>query len=1074
MALVLTDVSAGALDSARVTPTFFNLGVEIRLTSDTNAGGRFNFFPIISLASAAALGATSLSLASPLTRTVKAGERLRFWDGTDDGLAVVVASDALLGATTISVVALSAGLVVGSKCFLNEPYVWVTASASGGATSLSVSPLPCSLPDNQGITFWNGVRVILNGAHAKGATTLTVDAISGAVPSATRAFVTNIQFKKAADSEWRFAMPFWRTASTYNGIDRRALYASCCMLEPDTSYHLRGAMDDGDEAEQVWTATKSTRALPADVATFTATHYIRTDGSDSNTGTANNAGGAWKTLEKAITHMNANAGTYRVQFGIGRFVAAKTALTRADVWFKGTNIPLSFDATTGWSEHATPANWTVIVGGKADGTEAVFGTSAGWVLENQGAANDRPVYKLATGINDVRHAQWTTALDNSLTPKKSAHWLRTSNATNSAATLDQWADLMYTKGNSGASVRTNSAYRHGHWSDGAGNVYIRMHPGAGQSDNPNDYAWYMSGESETANAYGFGLATNAATTRITGLVFRCLDMGVQVQSAATDAVVESCIFQGGQKGIATLGSAPTGSGHYFWRCLFEDKGLFSTDQTNDPTTPWWFIKSSGSQGGGYGLQNQAVSITGEHMHQQMTVRQCSMRGRFDLFSGSSTETETQTGVERYVGSNCDFIDNRVQDSVDDVCDGGDFTINFRVYGNEAYRTLTGGSTVGVRAGPHYYAYNTIKACSTEGHAPDALGDPMDSSSCYFMKQGDTLHTGIPPGMVWYLHNTARISDLAPGGKGFAEANGSNAASIVRTRAFNSVGRSNGKVLDMVRHVEQWLAGHCDFSTTSTNSSNTANFSFLTPDDTAFVTADEMARVGAFGGVTKPGFYQALGSEQVNVRNGVQAGFADEIADSVWVSVVGRDFTPAAGGPLAAAGVPLPNWSDIPYPGTGTFERWMFSALPNIGAVSAVGAGEDPDPSAPAKPSNIDLDANSTTEIDFDIDAVSGADGYVFWISTTGVGDPTTNAAGWTQAGTETGDEAEPDLTISGLTPGATYYGIAAAWADTADGPLFGPYSDVASITMPTGAESATRTVMPRAVLPRAVLARAVR
>lgn len=94
---------------------------------------------------------------------------------------------------------------------IDMPKISTTAPASVGATSLSVSAIPTILVANSYISFFNGVRVLTTAQAAKGATSLTVQAISGDIPSGTQAFFSDVQFKKASDTNWRFFLPMWPT-----------------------------------------------------------------------------------------------------------------------------------------------------------------------------------------------------------------------------------------------------------------------------------------------------------------------------------------------------------------------------------------------------------------------------------------------------------------------------------------------------------------------------------------------------------------------------------------------------------------------------------------------------------------------------------------------------------------------------------------------------------------------------------------------------------------------------------------------------------------------------------------------
>jgi hypothetical protein len=77
------------------------------------------------------------------------------------------------------------------------------------------------------------------------------------------------------------------------------------------------------------------------------TYYIRTDGSDSNSGTSNTSGGAWLTLQHAIDYIVANldfAGfTLTIQIGDGTYAGA-TAMNSG--WTGGGALIIQGNATT--------------------------------------------------------------------------------------------------------------------------------------------------------------------------------------------------------------------------------------------------------------------------------------------------------------------------------------------------------------------------------------------------------------------------------------------------------------------------------------------------------------------------------------------------------------------------------------------------------------------------------------------------------------------------------------------------------------------------------------------------------
>lgn len=90
-----------------------------------------------------------------------------------------------------------------------------------------------------------------------------------------------------------------------------------------------------------------------DVLTANRTYYVRTDGSDSNTGTANTSGGAFLTIQKAfdvICTLDLNGFTITVQIGDGTYT---TGLNFNKPWVGGN---LVFQGN-----NATPANVLISV-----------------------------------------------------------------------------------------------------------------------------------------------------------------------------------------------------------------------------------------------------------------------------------------------------------------------------------------------------------------------------------------------------------------------------------------------------------------------------------------------------------------------------------------------------------------------------------------------------------------------------------------------------------------------------------------------------------------------------------------
>tara|TARA_R110002167_G_scaffold438_1_gene1934 strand:- start:1510 stop:3576 length:2067 start_codon:yes stop_codon:yes gene_type:complete len=89
-----------------------------------------------------------------------------------------------------------------------------------------------------------------------------------------------------------------------------------------------------------------------------ATYYIRSDGSDSNTGTADTAGGAWLTIEKAFTELIGSGG-HTINLGAGTF-AWPAAVGRANY---PTDSGSPSNVFTDWVDFVGASNTTTIISG---------------------------------------------------------------------------------------------------------------------------------------------------------------------------------------------------------------------------------------------------------------------------------------------------------------------------------------------------------------------------------------------------------------------------------------------------------------------------------------------------------------------------------------------------------------------------------------------------------------------------------------------------------------------------------------------------------------------------------------
>lgn len=122
----------------------------------------------------------------------------------------------------------------------------------------------------------------------------------------------------------------------------------------DTHDHLGG--DGGTIAYSSLSGTPTNR----EVLTAARTYYVRTDGSDSNNGLANTAGGAFLTIQKAvdtITTLDINGQTTTIQIADGTYTGAVTLKN-----VEGNSIPGNLVIQ---GNNGTPANVHINVTGNA-------------------------------------------------------------------------------------------------------------------------------------------------------------------------------------------------------------------------------------------------------------------------------------------------------------------------------------------------------------------------------------------------------------------------------------------------------------------------------------------------------------------------------------------------------------------------------------------------------------------------------------------------------------------------------------------------------------------------------------
>jgi Bacterial Ig-like domain (group 3) len=150
-------------------------------------GQQLRFVASIKTSAAAAAGATSLTV-NPLTQALQAGMQFGF----PNNVTATVTATASVGATTVSVSALSGAIASGQTATDTVNTVTITgnqvtitqvilrAQAASGATTLLVNAIPYALASGTQLNF-NGTVVTLSAGAAAGALQLSVNATSAAL-----------------------------------------------------------------------------------------------------------------------------------------------------------------------------------------------------------------------------------------------------------------------------------------------------------------------------------------------------------------------------------------------------------------------------------------------------------------------------------------------------------------------------------------------------------------------------------------------------------------------------------------------------------------------------------------------------------------------------------------------------------------------------------------------------------------------------------------------------------------------------------------------------------------------------
>lgn len=683
-----------------------------------------------------------------------------------------------------------------------------------------------------------------------------------------------LEFKQAADAEWRQGLPLWRTTS--NDATGSTFYGSALLLEPDSVYDVRITLADPDQisGSSVITGTIRTRAediVPA--SAIVPTHYVRATGSDSSSGTSETQ--AWRTLEKAITSAPAGA---IVQVGPGYFKAPT----------KSRTLPITLLAqypAVDYQRNAINSGRRTVIEPSAVSSPAGSGgpnagvwqrvTLAGPGYTGAPAGAKYTVWKWAgsplTMAGGSGSAQLGYAGTREGSPQRVATWKRTGSELQTAA---GWTEKLY----------TNKTYNYGFYTDGTGDIYVRL-PG---DQNPNDF--YITAGDQS------GFTVDGPHFRLSGFELRQFMSGIDLRPGSSFAVIDHNLLTGNLSGVRlTSGKGmPTiyGTNHVIQFNRIENQSLWTDDHTHNPSIPWNFVKGafvnadgSSYAGGRVGDLNEASGVGGAGGARQVTIRNNTISGSLDGVSIYVHE------ADRYSGADFDIHDNHFHRLADDGLDPSKTTINWRVWGNRFDHTVTALSIDPLLYGPIYFFRNEVWRTGNYGSTPDNQGS--GAGTTVFKYSGNST----PLGRVYVLHNTIWTDqgqwNTVSGGARYASGSSASEAFYLRNNVF----RASRYAFD-VEDGNGWNEDYNHFSTTDTTRG-------VRYRDKVFTTNVQSYRLASGQG------------EHTNMSG-------DFITPPQLSSPSTGDLNLAAGSPLIDAGVQVPNISDRP--GTN-----YAGAAPDLGA-----------------------------------------------------------------------------------------------------------------------------------------------
>lgn len=572
-----------------------------------------------------------------------------------------------------------------------------------------------------------------------------------------------LAFKRATESDWRPGLPLWRT-NDGSVTPGPAFYGSVLLLDAGTAYDVQVTLSDPDgmRGPVVLTGSLTTRAetiLPASV--LLPTHYVRADGSDTNSGTSPTS--AWRTLEKAL--VSAPAGAV-VQVGPGRYERARSA--RA--------LPLTVVA----QYPAVDDQRTVINAGLHSTIDFGLHTAPGqgaWqpvqlVGPGYGGAPAGATYTIwrwaRVGLRPESLA-FASALDD--TPQRVALWDRKGA---DMATVPGMVEKLFTNRtyNYGWFVERNADYTY--------DLYLRL-PG---DRDPNTLFMSTGGFAATSRSTSAALAITGPDIRVSG--FRIQHGEVWIGPTATRAVIDHTLLEMAVVQLTGTKPGTYGRDHVIERNRIVDTNLWTDDHVHAPAIPWAFIKATiinadGTDDGnsriGAAAERTAVKNSGGAL--ATVIRRNTIEGIFNGVGGNNA------GYDRYSSSNNDVYENELRRIDDDALEPENNAINWRAWHNRVDDAVVVLSLGPVKYGPLYVVRN-------EGWriGPTGAGRVNDGSIGPSGKVVKYSNASVPAARVYLLHNTFWTDEAGKttgvsGGENSAGGSGGHEAFFLQNNLFRT-------------------------------------------------------------------------------------------------------------------------------------------------------------------------------------------------------------------------------------------------------------------------------------------------